>query len=100
WRFGEQLAVADKAIFVSGRQTKDSTFSTYLLGQTVVRKYLALRGGLVLSQITESGAGAPSTTGRAAYFGISRNQLANDSRGALGLRWVKTLAVDLLVGTS
>jgi hypothetical protein len=101
FRFRDQLVAETRDIFVSGRQTKDSVYTTYFVGRTVLRRYTTLRGGLSVSRIYESGtAPSLSSTSRAAYVGVALNQLANDPRGALGLKWVRTLAADLLIGSA
>jgi hypothetical protein len=104
WRARERLQWADKEIFVTGHVDRDGAgagrdlvHSTYLAGQTVLRRFDALRGGLTRSHIYESG-GQPSNKGHALYVGVARNELANDPRGALGLKYVKMLAVDLMIG--
>ena len=101
FRFRDQLVAETRDIFVSGRQTKDSVYTTYFVGRTVLRRYTGLRGGLTVGRIYEPGTTpALGSTSRAVYVGVATNQLANDPRGALGLKWVRTLAVDLLVGSA
>ena len=101
FRFRDQLVAETRDIFVSGRQTKDSVYTTYFVGRTVLRRYAGLRGGLTVVRIYEPGTTpALGSTSRAVYVGVATNQLANDPRGALGLKWVRTLAVDLLVGSA
>jgi hypothetical protein len=100
-RVRERLAVADKEIFMHGEVRGDSTYSWYLDGQTVARKFLTFRGGLIMSRVYQPGTTpAVSSTARIGYAGIARNELVNDARGAFGLRCIKSLGADLLVGSA
>ncbi|MFI5279024.1 MAG: hypothetical protein ACHQU1_00905 [Gemmatimonadales bacterium] len=101
WRFKDNIHRSAELV-VTGTELVhhgDSVRTYYAGADASVHSYSVLRGGLMTQSVQDGPASAAAVHVSAVYVGISRNTLVNESSGLMGLRVIRTLAVDLLVGS-